>query len=354
MTDDPTRPATPAAIPTAMPAWRRETYGSADGIRLEQIPVPRPARGEVLLRVHATALNAGDVRLMLGDPLLVRPVFGLTKPKHPVRGMEVAGTVVAVAPDVVGVEVGEVVAGELVGGGGLAAYVTVPAVRLVPIPPGVSVEAAATLPIAGGTAWQALDAAGVGLRHPAAPDASPRVLVIGASGGVGTFAVQLAALRGAAVWATCGERNTALVQHLGAVRVLDHRRSPLSSLPAAHFDAVIDIAGGIGLRDLQRVVVPGGTIVLVTGNGGHVMGPVPRMLTAALLSLGSSRRIRPLAATPRPEVLTKLLELTAQGRLTPVIEREYGFDRASAALAHVEAGHTVGKVVVRGAVESPE
>ncbi|WP_255305008.1 NAD(P)-dependent alcohol dehydrogenase [Microbacterium sp. 3J1] len=366
MTDDMTRSADPAAIPPTMPAWRRETYGSADGFRLEQIPVPAAARGQVLLRVHATALNAGDVRLMLGDPLLVRPVFGLTAPKHPVRGMEVAGTVVAVGPDVVGVEVGEVVVGELVGGGGLAAYVAVPAGRLVPIPPGISVEAAACLPIAGGTAWQALDAAGVGLRHPdaasdarpgaapgarstATPHTPPRVLVIGASGGVGTFGVQLAALRGAEVWATCGARNAALVTHLGAARVLDHRRSPLSSLPNGHFDAVIDIAGGIGLRDLQRLVVPGGRIVLVTGDGGHLMGPVPRMLKAAFLSLGSSRRIRPLAATPRPEVLTKLLELTAEGRLTPVIEREYGFDRGSAALAHVEAGHTVGKVVVRGA-----
>ncbi|OAN41635.1 NAD(P)-dependent alcohol dehydrogenase [Microbacterium sp. H83] len=340
---------TPPSIPATMPAWRRETYGSADGFRLEEIPVPDAGRGEVVLRVHATALNAGDVRVMLGDPLLVRPVFGLTRPKHPVRGMEVAGTVVAVGPDVVGVEIGEVVAGELVGGGGLAAYTTVPAARLVPIPPGVSVEAAACLPIAGGTAWQALDAAGIGLRPDAAGGASPRVLVIGASGGVGTFAVQLAALRGAEVWAACGERNSALVEHLGAVRVIDHRRSPLSSLPAAHFDAVIDIAGGLELRALQRLVVDGGRIVLVTGNGGHVLGPVPRMIAAALLSATSSRRISPLAATPRPEVLAKLLELTAQGRLTPVIEREYGFDRASSALAHVEAGHTVGKVIVRAA-----
>lgn len=334
-----------------MPAWRRETYGAADGVTLEQIAMPMPRHGEVVLTVHATALNAGDVRLMLGDPLLVRPVFGLTKPKHPVRGMEVAGTVVAVGPNVIGVEPGERVVGELVGGGGLASHVAVPASRLVPVPPDVTSEVAACLPVAAGTAWQALDLAGIGFRAARGSAAGhvPRLLVLGASGGVGTFAVQLAALRGAEIWASCGERNARLIEHLGAVRTLDHRRSPLSDLPAAHFDAVIDIAGGTGLRDLQRLVVAGGTIVLVTGDGGHVLGPVPRMITAAVLSIGSSRRIRPLAASPRPEVLAKLLELAAEGRITPVIEHEYGFDEASVALARLEAGHTVGKIVVRGA-----
>ncbi|WP_244632157.1 MULTISPECIES: alcohol dehydrogenase catalytic domain-containing protein [unclassified Microbacterium] len=109
-----------------MSAWRRETYGPAEGVALERIPVPVPHHGEVLLRVRATGLNAGDVRLLLGDPLLVRPVFGLTRPKHPVRGMEVAGTVVAVAPDVVSAEVGEEVVGELVGGGGLGSTCACP------------------------------------------------------------------------------------------------------------------------------------------------------------------------------------------------------------------------------------
>jgi len=329
---------------STMSAWRRETYGPAAGTTLQEIPVPVPGRGEVVLRVTATALNAGDVRLMLGDPLLVRPVFGLTKPKYPVRGIEVAGTVVAVGPDVVGAELDEHVVGELVGGGGLATYVRVPAARLVPVPPGVEPAVAACLPVAGGTAWQALDLAEVGLRAGSAP----RVLIIGASGGVGTFAVQLAALRGAEVWATCRTRNAPLIEHLGATRTLDHRTSPLSELPAEHFDAVIDIAGGMPLRELQRLVAPGGTVVLVTGDGGHVLGPVPRMIKAAFLSIGS-RRIRPLAASPRPEVLAKLLELVAEGRISPVIEREYPFAEASAALAHIEAGHTVGKLVVRAA-----
>ncbi|WP_168443039.1 zinc-binding dehydrogenase, partial [Microbacterium sp. K35] len=130
---------------------------------------------------------------------------------------------------------------------------------------------------------------------------TPRVLVIGASGGVGTFAVQLAALRGAEVWASCRDRNQPLIERLGAVRTFDHRVTPLRELPAGHFDAIIDVAGGIPLRQLQRLVVPGGRVVLVTGDGGPVLGPIPRMLRAVVLSLGS-RRIRQLAATPRPEV----------------------------------------------------
>ncbi|WP_449409075.1 NAD(P)-dependent alcohol dehydrogenase [Microbacterium maritypicum] len=336
---------------STMPAWSRETYGPADGVRLAQLPIPVPRRGEVVLRVEATALNAGDVRLLLGDPLLVRPVFGLTRPKNPVRGMEVTGTVVELGPEAIGVEVGSRMVGELVGGGGLASHVAVPASRLVAVPPDVASDTAATLPVAGGTAWQALDLAGVGIRPAGTSpsDGAGRVLVIGASGGVGTFAVQLAALRGAEVWATCGERNARLVEHLGAVRTLDHRRTPLSTLPDGHFDAVIDIAGGLRLRDLQRLVVSGGTVVLAAGNGGHVLGPMPRILAAALRSIGSRRRIRPLLATPRAEVLAALLELAAEGRITPVIEREYAFDEARDALRHVEAGHTVGKVVVRGA-----
>ncbi len=343
-----------AAVPlTTMPAWSRETYGPADGVALTARPLPAPGRGEVLLRVHATALNAGDVRLLLGDPLLVRPVFGLTRPKYPVRGMDVVGTVIAIGDDASGdgIELGRRVVGEMVGGGGLASHVVAPASRLVPVPADVTSEHAATLPIAAGTAWQALDRAGIDADS--ASGRVPRVLVLGASGGVGTFTVQLAALRGAEVWATCGARNAGLVESLGAVRTIDHRRTPLSTLPARHFDAVIDIAGGIPLRDLQRLTSPGGSVVLATGDGGRVWGPLPRMIRSAFLSIGSSTRIRPLAATPRTEVLTKLLALTDEGRIAPVIEHVYDFADAPAALAHVEAGHTVGKVVVRAASDNP-
>lgn len=329
-----------AALPLTMNAWRRDTYGPASGTRLDQIVVPAPGRGEVLLKLHATALNAADVRILLGDPLLVRPAFGLRRPKQPVRGIDVAGTVVKLGADATGVTIGDEVIVELPGGGGLAPYAIAPVKRLVQRPAALSPAIAASLPIAGGTAWQALDLAGVGA-------ATTRVLVLGASGGVGTFAVQLAAFRGAEIWASCAERNHRLVEDLGAVRTFDHRTSPLAELPAEHFDAVIDIAGGIPLRELQRLTAPGGTVVLVVGDGGHVLGPVPRMIRAAALSIGSRRRIRPLAASAKPEIVRALAGLVVEGRIAPVIEREWSFAEASAALARQEAGHVVGKLVVR-------
>jgi len=329
-----------------MTAWQRETYGPAAGTAPAEIPVPAAGHGEVVIRVRATALNAGDRHIMHGDPLLVRPASGMGRPKQPVRGMDVAGTVTAVGPGVVSAEVGEEVVGELSGfGGGLATFAVAPADRLVPRPPGVAPALAASLPIAAGTAWQALDLAGIGIDD----DPAPRVLILGASGGVGTFAVQLAALRGAEVWASSGERSAPLLSRLGAVRTLDHRQTPLSGLPKGHFHAVLDIAGGMPLRQLQRLLAPGGHVVLVGGEGGRVLGPVPRMLAAAVLSIGSRRRIRMFTASAHPEILQKLLALVDEGDLVPVIEREYPFAEASDALAHLEAGHVVGKVVVRGA-----
>ncbi|MEV7632365.1 NAD(P)-dependent alcohol dehydrogenase [Microbacterium sp. NPDC089318] len=323
----------------SMSVWQQSDYGPATGMRLTRRPIPEPGDGEVLLRLRAAALNAGDVRVMLGDPLLVRLVFGIRRPRNPVRGMDVAGTVVAVAvgAGVGWVQPGDEIVVELPGGGGLAEYAVAPAGRLVHRPDPVPPSHGATLPIAAGTAWQALDAAGVRDGH--------RVLILGASGGVGTFAVQLAKLRGAQVDATCSARNRAAVEALGATSI--DRDTPLAELPAGAYDAVIEIASGSPLRRLRRLLRDGGTAVLVGGDGGRVLGPVPRMLGAAVLSIGSGRRIRSLAAKARPEILAQLLALAAAGRLQPVIERQYAFADADGALAHVEAGHTIGKVVVR-------
>ncbi|MDR6866781.1 NADPH:quinone reductase-like Zn-dependent oxidoreductase [Microbacterium resistens] len=419
----------------SMSAWVRREYGPAAGTRRERIPVPSPGRGEVLLRLRFTALNAGDVRIMLGDPLLVRPVFGIFRPRNPVRGMDVAGEVVALGEGVAEgarVRIGDEVVAELPGGGGLAPYATVAADRVTLRPAGLAPEIAACLPIAAGTAWQAWALAGLGggagaeggaggvtgvgsadgegsgvgagagagtgggvsdggegvpasgtgvgsgsgvaggvgagpvggarvgsgARSSArsgsdsgsaasGQERAPRVLVLGASGGVGVFAVQLAALRGAEVWATCGERNRALVERIGAVRTVDHRVTPLSELPEAWFDAVVDVAGGVPVRSLQRLARDGGTVVLVTGDGGPVLGPIPRMIRAAALSIGSRRKVRPLAAAVRPPIVEELVALADAGRIDPVIERVWDFADAPEALAHLEEGHAVGKTVVR-------
>ncbi|MBN7794342.1 NAD(P)-dependent alcohol dehydrogenase [Microbacterium esteraromaticum] len=328
---------------TTMTAWMQHRYGPASGIRRHERTTPEPRRGEVLLRIEATALNAGDVRIMLGDPLVVRPAFGLRGPRQPVRGMDVAGTVVALGDGVTDATVGDAVVAELPGGGGLAPFATAPVARCVPRPEAVPPQIAATLPIAGGTAWQALDLAGV--------TEGRRVLILGASGGVGTFAVQLAAIRGAEVHATSGEQHHPLLSGLGAARVLD-RDTPVDELPHGEYDAVIQIAGGQSLRALQRLTRPGGTVVLVGGDGGRVLGPIPRMLRAALLSIGSRHRIRPLAAVAKPDILANLLDLVARGRLHPVIADEYAFEAAGEAMARIETGHAAGKLVVH-AEDSP-
>lgn len=326
-----------------MPAWRQRRYGDADALVLEDTEVPAPSRGQVLVRLRATGLNNGDVRVMRGEPLLVRLAFGLRRPRQPVRGMDAAATVVAVGDGVAGVAVGDEVVGELPGGG-LARFALAPAARLVPRPDGLDPVLAASLPVAAGTAWQALEKAGI----TPAGEAPRRVLVIGASGGVGTFAVQLAAQRSAEVWALCGERNRALVESLGAARTFDYRRVQPGApeLGEGAFDAVLDIAGTAPLRVLRGMVRDGGRVVLVSGEGGRVLGPIGRLLRAALLSIGSKRPLVPLAATPKPDVLAALLTLTTRGGLRPVIARTVPFADAAAALAEVADGHVVGKIVV--------
>lgn len=325
-------------IEKTMPAWLNDQYGSASGTRRDTVRTPAPRRGEVLLRIRATALNAADVRIMLGDPLLLRPVFGLRRPKQPIRGIDVAGTIVAVGEHVDPTLIGDEVLVELEAGGGLAPYAVARADRLVARPDALAPERAATLPIAGGTAVQALDVAGV--------REGQRVLVIGASGGVGTFTVQLATLRGAEVWATCGEPNRAVVESLGATRTLDYRTTDLSTLPST-FDAIIDIAGAAPLRQLKRLLAPTGVIAMVAGDGGHVLGPIPRMLRAAFLSIGS-RRIRPVAAVSKRDINEQLVALATDGKITPVVEQILPWDAAAEGLARLESGHTVGKVIVRG------
>ncbi len=326
-----------------MPAWRQRRYGEADAVTLVSVPVPTPGRGQALVRLRATGLNNGDVRVMRGEPLLVRLAFGVRRPRQPVRGMDAAATVVAVGDGVAGIAVGDEVVGELPGGG-LARFALAPAERLVPRPGGVDAVLAASLPVAAGTAWQALEKA----RIASAGEAPARVLVIGASGGVGTFAVQLAAQRGAEVWALCGERNRALVESLGAARTFDYRRVQPGDpeLADGAFDAVLDIAGTAPLRVLRRLVRDGGRVVLVSGEGGRVLGPIGRLLRAALLSIGSKRPLVPLAATPKPDVLAELLALTAAGGLHPVIARTAPFADAGDALAEVAGGHVTGKIVV--------
>ncbi|WP_341953476.1 NAD(P)-dependent alcohol dehydrogenase [Salinibacterium sp. TMP30] len=334
------------AVPTTMRAWSQSSYGGPEAVQSGELPVPTPGSGEVLLQVRATALNSADVRVMRGEPLLLRAAFGVRRPRQSVRGHDVAATIIRLGAGVTEFRVGDEVVGEI-NGGGLAEYATAPTSRLVhrlaPLDPAI----AAALPMAGGTAWQALDLAAVA--------EGQRVLVIGASGGVGTMAVQLATLRGAEVWALCGQRSRALVESIGAQRTYDYRQvqpgDPELSVEetGGGFDSVIDIAGTAPLRQLRALVRSGGSVVLVSGEGNRVLGPIGRLLAASVLSIGSKRRFRALAAVAKPPILNQLVALAADGTLVPVIERTWSLAQADAALTHVDAGRTLGKVIVTAA-----
>lgn len=323
-------------LPTTMTAWSQDRYGAPEVVHPVEIDVPRPGPGEVLVRVAATSMNSADVRIMRGEPLLLRLGFGLRRPRTSVPGRDVVGTIVTVGPDVSGLAVDDRVVGEL-SGGGLGAFVVAPATQLVRVPDAVDDETAVTLPLAGGTAWQALDLAGVA--------SGSRILVLGAGGGVGTFAVRLAVLRGAHVHALCSPRARAAVAALGAHGV-GERDTDLAQLPAGTYDAVIDLGGVAPLPALQRLLRDGGCIVSVAGGEHRVFGPFGRMLRGALRSIGSTRRIRPLVATTRPELTSRVLEFAASGDLVPVIDTVYPAADARAALTHVESGRPVGKVLV--------
>ena len=320
-----------------MITWSQDRYGTPDDVHLRDRTMPHPDAGEVLVRIGATSLNSADVRIMRGEPWPLRLVFGLRRPKTRVPGRDVAGTIVEVGDDVTDFAVGDRVAGELSRAGGLADHVIAPAAQLTAIADEVDDLTAASLPLAGGTAWQALDAAAV--------TTGSRVLVLGAGGGVGTFTVRLAVLRGAEVHALCSARAVPTVEGLGAASVGD-RAAGLGGLPPDSFDAVIDVGGRAPLALLQRLVRDGGTVVGVAV-GESTAGMFGRMLASAVRSIGSHRRIRALTATAKLEITAQLLALAASGDLVPVIDRVYPLSEARGALTRMDDGGAIGKVLVQ-------
>lgn len=314
-----------------MIAWTQDRYGGPETLSQEHVAVAEPGPGEVRLQVNAAGLNSADLRLMRGRPYLVRLGFGIRRPRARIPGRDVAGTVAAVGPGVA-LQLGQRVVGELPSAGGLAEQVIAPAELVVPIPDEVTDPMAAALPLAGGTAWQGLDLADVG--------AGSRVLILGAGGGVGTFAVRLAVLRGARVQALCRAKALAAVSKLGAELVTD-RAHGLDELPADSFDAVLDLGGKAPLASLQRLIRPGGVVVAVAV-GDQV---IRRLLGTKIRSLGSKRPIRPLLAATRPALTQELLALVASGELEPVIETLPLAD-APAGLTKLESGAVIGKLVL--------
>lgn len=325
-----------------MKALVQDTYGTSDVLRLDEVDRPEPGAGEVLVRVAAASVNAADWHIMRGEPriarLMDRKIFGRTGPRERVRGRDLAGTVEAVGAGVTGWQVGDEVLGE--DEATLAEYVAVPATCLARKPEALSFVDAAALPLAAVTADLCLTRGGVAAGH--------EVLVIGASGGVGTYAVQLAAARGATVTGVCRTANVDLVTSLGAAEVVDYTREDFTRRQAS-YDVVVDLVGNRGLRDLRRVVAPGGTLVLSGGGNpgeGRYLGPIGLMAKGGLFGRLLGLRVQIPTAAPDAQRLGDLAAMAARGELRPVIDRTYPLADAAAAVRHLEVEHARGKIVV--------
>ncbi|GAA3120535.1 NAD(P)-dependent alcohol dehydrogenase [Planomonospora alba] len=326
-----------------MKAFVLHSYGSPDALELTEIDRPVPADDEVLVRVLATSVQPYDWHLMRGEPYIARLMGGgpgLRRPKIRVLGADLAGRVEAVGRDVTEFRPGDEVYG-MPKQGGFAEYACVRAAELAPKPRNLSFEQAAAVPLAACTAL-------LGLRDDGRVRPGQSVLVNGASGGVGTFAVQLARAFGARVTAVCGTRNVELVRSLGADEVVDYTEEDFTRGGRRH-DLVLDVAGGHPARAYRRVLAPGGSLVIVGGPGGRWLQPVGRILSALVVSrLVSQRTVLTdvVRCTENRRNLMTLTGLIEDGRLVPVIDRSHPFEEIPAAVAYQERGHATGKVVI--------
>jgi NADPH:quinone reductase-like Zn-dependent oxidoreductase len=321
-----------------MQALVQDGYGTSDILRLAEVARPQVGPHEVLLAVEAAGLDRGTWHLMEGKPRLLRLTFGLRTPKQPIIGRDVAGTVVAVGPEVTTFAVGDEVFG--VAPGSVADYAVAHEGKLARRPANITWEQAAVVAISAGTALQAVLDAG-------AVTANQQVLVTGASGGVGSYAVQLAKSVGAEVTGTASAAKLDLVQALGADHVLDYDHDDFAD-GSRHYDLIIDIAGLADLTRLRRALTPTGTIVLVGGEGGGdwTGGTLSRQLRARLASLFSHQRLTSILAKERGSDYERLAVLIESGALVPSVDRAYPMAEAADAMRHLESGTVRGKVAI--------
>lgn len=324
-------------LPTTVRAAHLDRYGSPAELQQREVPLPAPADDEVLVRVRAAGLNRGDGLAVAGLPYAARLSYGATRPKRPVPGTDVAGTVVAVGASVTAWRPGDEVVGWATGA--FAEYAVASASSLLAKPDGLSFEEAAATPTAAVTALQALRVAGL-----TDIAGATRVLVAGASGGVGSFVVQLAKARGAEVTGVCSTRNVDLVRSLGADHVVDYTTADVAALRG--FDVVVDLAGRIPLRRARRLAARGGSYVVVGGGNPRTLTGMRRFAAAAVLSPFVRQRLRPLFATPKREDLATVLRLAEAGQVRPSVEAAYDLRDAADALDFVHRGKAAGKVVL--------
>lgn len=332
-TDEATRQTTA----DTMRAVVQDAYGTVDVFRFAPIERPVISDDEVLVRVHAAGLDRGTWHVMTGRPYLMRILgFGFRRPKNRVPGLDVSGTVVAVGAAVTGFAAGDEVFG--ISRGSFAEYAAVRRDKLAHKPASISFEQAAVVGISGGTALQALTAGRI--------RAGQRVLVIGASGGVGSYAVQLGKAAGAEVTGVCSTGKLDLVRSLGADRVVDYRRQDFAD-GGYRYDLIIDIAGNSTLTRLRRALTPSGTVVIVGGESkGSLTGGIDRQVRALILTPFVGQRLTGLGARERASDLNVLAQHMTAGTLIPSIDRAFPLDQVPAAMRRLEAGQVEGKIVI--------
>jgi NADPH:quinone reductase-like Zn-dependent oxidoreductase len=323
---------------TTMQAITQDRYGEAgDVLRLEEIARPAIGDEDVLLRVHAAGVDQGVWHLMTGLPYPVRLACGIRAPKTQVRGREVAGRVEATGSAVTALRVGDEVFG--IADGSFAQYASARPGKLAPKPANLTFAQAAAVPVSALTALQAV-------RDRGRVQAGQKVLVIGASGGVGTFAVQIAKAAGAEVTGVSSTAKLDLVRSLGADHVIDYARDDITA-GGQRYDVIIDTGGNRPLSQLRRALTPRGTLVIVgSETGGRWLGGSDRQLRALMLSPFTSQRLTTLICSENTQDLQALTELIESGQVRPVIDRTYPLSQIPQAIQYLRDGHAQGKVVV--------
>jgi NADPH:quinone reductase-like Zn-dependent oxidoreductase len=319
----------------------RDTYGSPDVLELTDIDKPEPGDDEVLLRVHAASVNPADWHILRGAPYIARIEFGLRKPKDRVLGCDVAGHIEAVGKNVTMLQPGEEVFGSpfMHGLGAFAEWVCISEDLLAPKPAALSFEQVAAVPLAALTALQ-------GLRDQGRIEPGHKVLIIGASGGVGTFAVQIAKSFDAEVSGVCSTRNVEMVRALGAEHVIDYTREDFTQ-SGQKYDLIFQLAGTLSPSECRSALTSNGNLVLSSGESeGRWIGPVDRVIKGLVLSGFVSQKMASFTVKPNREDLQLLKQFIEDGTLTPEIDRTYPLAQVPEAIRYLEEGHARGKVVI--------
>ncbi len=343
--DQPTPEAVPVGVKdeNRMKAFVLRSYGSPERLVRTDIARPAPAGNEVLVRVHATSVNPYDWHTMRGEPRIARLMpggLGLRRPSLNILGADVAGTVVATGADVTRFHRGDEVFA-LLKGGGFAEYVCVRQDELAPKPKNLTFEQAAAVPLAASTAL-------LGVRDEGHVQPGQKVLINGASGGVGTFAVQIARAFGAEVTAVCSTRNVDLVRSIGADAVIDYTKADFTRI-GRRFDLLLDIAGGHSAWTCRRVLMRKGAHVVIGGPAGRWLQPAGHAFSVLAMSPFVSQRLALVDLVRSQETKQNLITLSTlieDGKITPVVDRRYPFEEIPAAVRYQESGHVAGKVVI--------